>query len=369
MARARNIKPGFFRNADLVELPVETRMLFIGLWTLADREGRLEDRPRQIKMEIYPADQFDVDLMLGQLQDGGFIVRYEVGGRRFIEVTNFIKHQDPHYKEKASEFPPPPGKENFHKATGVTRTQRQRIMERDGFACRHCGSEDALCIDHILPVSRGGDSSDENLQVLCAACNTRKGNKIGGEEKNSRQRRVDVEASATQANRSLPSDSLIPDSLIPEVNTPPTPQEGDDGTWDIDDPTDPPCEPADIAAEQPGKRSRKAKAERTTFATWLQGVKSRGEKPITEFKALWEYADAAGLPGEFIELAWLSFSDHYLKDERARRKLYADWKGTFLNAVKGNYRKLWFWSDRDNAYRLTTVGQQFERALQAKESA
>lgn len=216
MARARNIKPGFFRNADLAELPVETRMLFIGLWTLADREGRMEDRPRQIKMEIYPADQFDVDLMLGQLQDGGFIVRYEVGGRRFIEVTNFIKHQDPHYKEKASELPPPPGKENFHKATGVTRTQRQRIMERDGFACRHCGSEDALCIDHILPVSRGGDSSDENLQVLCAACNTRKGNKIGGEEKNSRQRRVDVEASATQANRSLPSDSLIPDSLIPD---------------------------------------------------------------------------------------------------------------------------------------------------------
>jgi hypothetical protein len=167
-------------------------------------------------MEIYPADQFDVDLMLGQLQDVGFIVRYEVGGRRFIEVTNFIKHQDPHYKEKASELPPPPGKENFHKATGVTRTQRQRIMERDGFACRHCGSEDALCIDHILPVSRGGDSSDENLQVLCAACNTRKGNKIGCEEKNSRQRRVDVEASATQANRSLPSDSLIPDSLIPD---------------------------------------------------------------------------------------------------------------------------------------------------------
>ena len=154
-----------------------------------------------------------------------------------------------------------------------------------------------------------------------------------------------------------------------EVNTPPAPQEGDDGTWDIDDPTDPPCEPADIAAEQPGKRPRKAKTERTTFATWLQGVKSRGEKPITEFKALWEYADAAGLPGEFIELAWLSFSDHYLKDERAGRRLYADWKGTFLNAVKSNYRKLWFWSDRDNAYRLTTVGQQFERALRAKEAA
>ena len=41
MARARNIKPGFFRNADLAELTFEARLLFIGLWTLADSEGRL----------------------------------------------------------------------------------------------------------------------------------------------------------------------------------------------------------------------------------------------------------------------------------------------------------------------------------------
>ena len=57
MARARNIKPGFFRNSDLVELPMDARLLFIGLWTLADRMGRLEDRPKQIKMEIFPAEE------------------------------------------------------------------------------------------------------------------------------------------------------------------------------------------------------------------------------------------------------------------------------------------------------------------------
>jgi len=51
MSRSRNIKPGFFRNADLVELPVETRLLFIGLWGLADREGRMSDRPKQIKIK------------------------------------------------------------------------------------------------------------------------------------------------------------------------------------------------------------------------------------------------------------------------------------------------------------------------------
>ena len=64
MARARNIKPSFFTNEDLVELSFETRLLFIGLWTLADRAGRLEDRPKRIKMAVFPADSVDVERSL-----------------------------------------------------------------------------------------------------------------------------------------------------------------------------------------------------------------------------------------------------------------------------------------------------------------
>ena len=67
MARARNIKPAFFRNAELVELSFEARLFFIGLWTAADRDGRLEDRPKQIKMEIFPADSVDCDALLSDL--------------------------------------------------------------------------------------------------------------------------------------------------------------------------------------------------------------------------------------------------------------------------------------------------------------
>lgn len=220
MARARNIKPGFFRNADLVELPVETRLLFIGLWTLADREGRLEDRPKQIKMEIFPADSFDVGSMLDQLQSAGFVDRYEVDSIKVLEVLNFIKHQDPHYKEKASELPPRAGAENFMRATGVTRLQRQRILERDEHQCQHCTATDALCVDHVLPISRGGDSSDGNLQILCSACNTKKGNKLDGETKNSKQRRIDVGSNLNQRNDASPSEPgfLTPESptLIPD---------------------------------------------------------------------------------------------------------------------------------------------------------
>lgn len=105
--RARNIKPGFFSNDLLVELPFEIRLLFVGLWTVADKAGRLDDRPKKIKMLIFPADNVDVGRGLSELERCGFIHRYEVEGRRFIQVVNWSKHQKPHHTEKESEIPAP----------------------------------------------------------------------------------------------------------------------------------------------------------------------------------------------------------------------------------------------------------------------
>lgn len=105
--RSRNIKPGFFKNEELVKLPVETRLLFIGLWCLADRKGRLEDRPVRIKMEIFPGDVFDVSTMLEQLKNSAFILRYESKSNRYIQIVNFEKHQYPHIKEADSTIPAP----------------------------------------------------------------------------------------------------------------------------------------------------------------------------------------------------------------------------------------------------------------------
>lgn len=111
MARTRSIKPGFFDNEILGDIEPLTRLLFIGLWCIADREGRLEDRPRRIKKEILGYDDVDadeVDKMLQKLHDAGFIIRYTIEGKEYIEVINFTKHQNPHIREKASEIPPPP---------------------------------------------------------------------------------------------------------------------------------------------------------------------------------------------------------------------------------------------------------------------
>ena len=67
MARSRNIKPGFFQNEDLQELDFATRLFFIGLWTEADKEGRLEDRPKKLKNALFPADDVEVEQMLDGL--------------------------------------------------------------------------------------------------------------------------------------------------------------------------------------------------------------------------------------------------------------------------------------------------------------
>lgn len=107
MSRARNIKPGFFKNEILVDLPFEYRLLFIGLWTMADREGRLEDRPTKIKMEVFPADSVDVNAGLRALHDGGFILRYAIDGKALVQILAWSKHQNPHVKEAKSTIPAP----------------------------------------------------------------------------------------------------------------------------------------------------------------------------------------------------------------------------------------------------------------------
>lgn len=110
MARMRTIKPGFFRNDQLAELPALARLLFVGLWTEADREGRLEDRPKKFKAVLLPYDDCmaeDVDTWLHYLHRDGFIRRYEVDGQAYIQIVNFLKHQNPHVKETPSIIPPP----------------------------------------------------------------------------------------------------------------------------------------------------------------------------------------------------------------------------------------------------------------------
>lgn len=180
MARSRNIKPGFFKNEVLGEMDPNVRLLFIGIWTIADREGRLEYRPLRVKAEICPYDSYDIEEAIALLVDGGFLIPYEADGRQLMQVVNWLKHQQPHHKETASTFPPPPGHSNgvCDGYIPLNNSIRKRIYARDGRVCRTCGATHGLSIDHVIPVSKGGNSTDDNLQVLCMGCNFSKSNKI-----------------------------------------------------------------------------------------------------------------------------------------------------------------------------------------------
>jgi hypothetical protein len=107
MARIRTIKPEFFIDEDIAEMPPLCRIVFQGLWCQSDREGRLEDRPKRLKAQLMPHDDVDMNEMLDTIEKHGFIARYEVGGRRLIQVRTFRKHQYPNKKEPPSTIPAP----------------------------------------------------------------------------------------------------------------------------------------------------------------------------------------------------------------------------------------------------------------------
>lgn len=126
MARARNIKPGFYKNEDLAECTIWARYIFPGLWMLADREGRLEDRPKRIKGELVPFDTIDIEPLLNELAEREFILRYEANGSRYIQILNFERHQNPHHREGPSTIPKPEAYTscNDQKALGLPESER-----------------------------------------------------------------------------------------------------------------------------------------------------------------------------------------------------------------------------------------------------
>ena len=109
MARARNIKPGFFTNDDLGELAPLARLGFIGLWGQADFNGNMKYKPKRLKVEVLPYDNVDFAELVGELQHAGFVEIYQVGSEDYLHVVNFRKHQRPHKNEvlRGTDIPQP----------------------------------------------------------------------------------------------------------------------------------------------------------------------------------------------------------------------------------------------------------------------
>lgn len=124
MARTRLIYPTAPRDEAVASCSALARLVWAYLPCHADREGRLEDKPFSLRLEILPVDQVDMDALLGELAAVKLITRYEVDGRRFIQIRTFVAHQKPHKRETESRIPPPP--------TGVVEAEKRLALVGPG---------------------------------------------------------------------------------------------------------------------------------------------------------------------------------------------------------------------------------------------
>lgn len=169
MARARNIKPGLFKNEILGQADPLLTLLFEGLWLLADREGRMQDRPLRIKAEVFPYRAgLDACSMLDWLHKNGFIRRYTVAGVRYLSVCEFTRHQNPHKNEPPSDIPPP-------EQSDVNQEMHDAAPEKIGSASEEIGSAraDSLIPDSLIPDSLSEEAKASSSSAGAPTCRPR----------------------------------------------------------------------------------------------------------------------------------------------------------------------------------------------------
>lgn len=111
MARIRTIKPGFFKDGDLYDAELASglplRVAYAGLWCIADREGRFEWKPREIKTDVLPYDSVDMAKVMDALSACGKLLKYRCNGNVYGLIPKFKKHQYVNKNEAQSTIPAP----------------------------------------------------------------------------------------------------------------------------------------------------------------------------------------------------------------------------------------------------------------------
>lgn len=197
MARIRTIKPEFWTDSIIVQLPYVARLLYVGMWNFADDEGALWDEPDRIKLQILPADDVDIEGLIDLLVATGRLSRCTSGdGREYLQIEKFLEHQKVQHASPSRITP------GGKKKKAIALAERRRLAIRYGcdpgesisVPCSYCGipgeiywhklnsgkpsgwvTFPGLEIDHIQPESNGGSNEAENIQLSCRSCNRKKG--------------------------------------------------------------------------------------------------------------------------------------------------------------------------------------------------
>ena len=96
MARIRTIKPKSWDDVKIGKLSRDARLLYIGMWNIADDLGVIIAEPQWIKSKVFPFDQLQLQQlvsMLTMLETNGFISHFSYNGENFYYLPTFSRHQ------------------------------------------------------------------------------------------------------------------------------------------------------------------------------------------------------------------------------------------------------------------------------------
>jgi DNA-binding transcriptional ArsR family regulator len=114
--RIRTIKPEMWADEKVGRLSQGARLLFVGLITMADDEGRIRELSAAILGHVFPYDEVSpskVTRWLAEVERSGMVTRYAVGGYRYIAFCHWSKHQKVD-RPNESELPGPPDDPSPH---------------------------------------------------------------------------------------------------------------------------------------------------------------------------------------------------------------------------------------------------------------
>lgn len=174
MARIRTIKPEFFRHEGLQDLEREhpgsyVMLTFAGLWTLCDKAGRFEWRPRTIKLDVLPFLDFDMGSTLMLLERFSFVSRYVHEGKEYGFIPSFTDHQRINGKEaqEPAKYPEPveilecTSRGSIGEALGKqSRSQEGKGREREEEGNGDCAASAAPRARRAKPPERPGDVTE-----------------------------------------------------------------------------------------------------------------------------------------------------------------------------------------------------------------
>jgi hypothetical protein len=132
--RIRTIKPELWQDEKVGGLSRDARLLFIGLVTMADDEGRLRALPAVILGHCLPYDTDalrKVEAWLAEVAASGLVTRYVVDGNPYVQINGWTRHQVIN-RPTRSDLPPAPVTEASVKDHGETREPSSLARGRAG---------------------------------------------------------------------------------------------------------------------------------------------------------------------------------------------------------------------------------------------